>query len=82
MTENSSNILIRRIGSTTYKVRAFFREDGTDTMEDKILQMIRREGLASPPDCGMMNVPQMNRHRQLRNSLTKLYALCIKISLN
>lgn len=62
MTENNSNILIRRIGSTTYKVRAFFKEDGTDTMEDKILQMIRREGLASPPDCGMMNVPQMNRH--------------------
>ena len=64
MTENNSNILIRRIGSTTYKVRAFFKEDGTDTMEDKILQMIRREGLASPPDCGMMNVPQMNRRSE------------------
>jgi len=64
MTENNSNILIRRIGSTTYKVRAFFKEDGTDTMEDKILQMIRREGLASPPDCGMMNVPQMNRQSE------------------
>ena len=64
MTENSSNILIRRIGSTTYKVRAFFKEDGTDTMEDKILQMIRREGLASPPDCGMMNVPQMDRQSE------------------
>ena len=64
MTENSSNILIRRIGSTTYKVRAFFKEDGTDTMEDKILQMIRREGLASPSECGMMNVPQMNRQSE------------------
>ncbi len=64
MTENNRNILIRRIGSTTYKVRAFFKEDGTDTMEDKILQMIRREGLASPPDCGMMNVPQMNRQSE------------------
>lgn len=64
MTENNSNILIRRIGSTTYKVRAFFKEDGTDTMEDKILQMIRREGLASPADCGMMNVPQMNRQSE------------------
>ena len=31
MTENNGNILIRRIGSTTYKVRAFFKEDGTDT---------------------------------------------------
>ena len=64
MTENNSNILIRRIGSTTYKVRAFFKEDGTDTMEDKIMRMIRREGLASPPDCGMMNVPQMNRQSE------------------
>ena len=64
MTENNGNILIRRIGSTTYKVRAFFKEDGTDTMEDKILQMIRREGLASPADCGMMNVPQMNRQSE------------------
>ena len=64
MTENNGNILIRRIGSTTYKVRAFFKENGTDTMEDKILQMIRREGLASPADCGMMNVPQMNRQSE------------------
>jgi len=64
MTENSSNILIRRIGSTTYKVRAFFKEDGTDTMEDKILQMIRREGLASPVNCGMMDMPQMNRQSE------------------
>jgi len=64
MTENNGNILIRRIGSTTYKVRAFFKEDGTDTMEDKILQMIRREGLASPSECGMMNVPQMNRQSE------------------
>ena len=40
------------------------KEDGADTMEDKILQMIRREGLASPPDCGMMNAPQMNRQSE------------------
>ena len=64
MTENNGNILIRRIGSTTYKVRAFFKEDGTDTMEDKIMRMIRREGLASPPDCGMMDMPQMNRQSE------------------
>ena len=64
MTENNSNILIRRIGSTTYKVRAFFKEDGTDTMEDKIMRLIQHEGLASPPECGMMNVPQMNRQSE------------------
>ena len=64
MTENNGNILIRRIGSTTYKVRAFFKEDGTDTMEDKIMRLIQREGLASSPDCGMMNMPQMNRQSE------------------
>lgn len=64
MTENNGNILIRRIGSTTYKVRAFFKEDGTDTMEDKIMRLIQHEGLASPPDCGIMNVPQMNRQSE------------------
>ena len=53
--------ITRRIGSTTYKVKVFFKEDGNETMEDKILQLIRREGLASPAECGMINVPQMNR---------------------
>lgn len=60
MTKNSTP-LTRRIGSTVFKVNIFTKEDGTDTMEDKILRMIQREGLASPADCGMMNVPQMNR---------------------
>ena len=32
-----------RIGGTTYKVKVVFNEDGTETMEDKILRMIRNE---------------------------------------
>ncbi len=56
--------ITRRIGSTTYKVKAFFKEDGNETMEDKILQLIRREGLASPTECGMIDVPQMNRQSE------------------
>ena len=64
MTKNTSATMTRRIGSTVFKVNIFTKEDGADTMEDKILQMIRREGLASPPDCGMMNVPQMNRQSE------------------
>ena len=40
MTKNTSATMIRRIGSTTYKVRAFFKEDGNETMEDKILRLI------------------------------------------
>ncbi|MDE7218190.1 MAG: transposon-encoded TnpW family protein [Oscillospiraceae bacterium] len=64
MTKNTSTTMTRRIGSTTYKVRAFFKEDGNETMEDKIMRMIQREGLASPLDCGMMNVPQMDRQSE------------------
>ena len=64
MTKNTSTTMTRRIGSTVFKVNIFTKEDGADTMEDKILQMIRREGLASPPDCGMMDMPQMNRQSE------------------
>ncbi len=56
--------ITRRIGNTTYKVKAIFKEDGNETMEDKILQLIRREGLASPTECGMIDVPQMNRQSE------------------
>ena len=64
MTQNHSTILTRRIGNTTYKVNAFFKEDGDETMEDKIMRIIQREGLASPTNCGMIDVPQMNRQSE------------------
>ena len=56
--------ITRRIGSTTYKVKVFFKEDGNETMEDKIFELIRQEGLASPAECGMIDVPQMNRQSE------------------
>ena len=34
--------IIRRIGGTTYKVRVVFNESGGETMEDKILRIVRR----------------------------------------
>ena len=64
MTKNTSTTMTRRIGSTVFKVNIFTKEDGADTMEDKILQLIRREGLAAPTDCGMIDVPQMNRQSE------------------
>ena len=33
--------IIRRIGSTTYKVRVVFNKSGGETMEDKILRIVR-----------------------------------------
>ena len=50
-----------RIGGTTYKVKVVFNEDGTETMEDKILRLIRNDGLANQPECGIMELPQMSR---------------------
>ena len=40
---NSFSYIIRRIGATTYKVRVVFNDTGTETMEDKILRIVRNE---------------------------------------
>ena len=64
MTNNTSTTMTRRIGNTVFKVNIFMKEDGTDTMEDKILRLIQNEGLASQADCGVMNKPQMNRQSE------------------
>lgn len=39
--------IIRRIGGTTYKVRVAFSETAAETMEEKILRMIRNEGVTN-----------------------------------
>ena len=51
----------RRIGSTIYRVRVYGSETATETMEDKILRLIRNDGLANQPECGIMELPQMSR---------------------
>ena len=62
--EKTNSTLTRRIGSTIFKVNVFTDPDGAETMEDKILRLIQREGLASPADRGMMDVPQMSRQSE------------------
>ena len=48
MTKNNENqncrYMTRRIGSTTYKVKVVFSDNGSETLEEKILRMIRNEG--------------------------------------
>lgn len=39
--------ITRRIGGTTYKVRFAFSETAVETMEEKILRMIRNEGVTN-----------------------------------
>ena len=53
--------MTRRIGSTTYKVRVAFSPDASETLEDKILRMIRNEGSVTGSECGIINAPQVSR---------------------
>ena len=56
--------IIRRIGGTTYKVRVVFNESGGETMEDKILRMIRIVGVTNDGTYDIMEAPQMSRQSE------------------
>ena len=58
------NVITRRIGSTTYKVRVEFSENATETMEEKILRMIKNESLTNDVSCGIIESPQMSRQSE------------------
>ena len=68
MTKNNDNqncrYMTRRIGSTTYKVKVVFSDNGGETMEEKILRMIRNEGLQNGEERGTMDAPQMSRQSE------------------
>ena len=68
MTKNNENqnyqYMTRRIGSTTYKVKVVFSDNGGETMEEKILRMIRNEGLQNGEERGTMDAPQMSRQSE------------------
>ena len=59
-----SACLTRRIGSTTYRVHIFCT--GNETVEDKILRLIREESLDYGEKCGIMTMPQMSRKPERR----------------
>lgn len=53
-----------RIGGTTYKVKVVFNESATETMEDKILRIVRNEILEKDYFCGTIDAPQMSRQSE------------------
>jgi hypothetical protein len=55
--------MIRRIGKTTYNVKVFCRESG-ETMEAKILRIVRNEAFKNDEACGIINLPQMSRQSE------------------
>ena len=50
--------IIRRIGGTTYKV------SGGETMEDKILRIVRNDMVTNDGTYGIMETPQMSRQSE------------------
>ena len=56
--------MTRRIGGTTYKVIVVFNDTGHETMEDKILRIVRNEALDNDGKCDIMGVPQMSRQSE------------------
>ena len=65
-TENKINYtyVTRRIGATTYKIKVVFNDTGTETMEDKILRIIRNELLEKCEKSVIMETPQMSRQSE------------------
>ena len=60
--ENSSfSYMTRRIGGTTYKVKVVWSETASETLEDKILRMIRNETVTNAGTYDIMKSPQMSR---------------------
>ena len=50
--------IIRRIGGTTYKVRVVFNESGGETMEDKILRIVRNDMVTSDGTYGIIKTDE------------------------
>lgn len=60
-TTQTASYVTRRIGGTVYKIKVCFNETATETMEDKILRMVRNEALSEDKKCGTIKAPQMSR---------------------
>ena len=60
---NNYTTMIRRIGKTTYHVKVFCKESG-ETMQDKILRIVRNEAFKSDEPCGIIKLPQMSRQSE------------------
>lgn len=56
--------MTKRIGSTTYKIKVVFCDTGQETMEDKILRIVRNEVLQNAADCGIIEPPQVSRQKR------------------
>ena len=63
-TNQNFQYITRRIGATTFKVKVVFNDTGQETMEDKILRIVRNEAMETDDFCGIMGTPQMSRQSE------------------
>ena len=63
-TTDAGQTAIRRIGKTTFRVKVHFSENATETMEDKILRIIRNSEAENASIYGIMEGPQMSRQSE------------------
>jgi hypothetical protein len=54
----------RRIGSTNYKVKVYFSDTERETMEEKILRMVKNDAMQNVTECAIMKAPQMSRQSE------------------
>ena len=54
----------RRVGNTNFKVRVLFSESATETMEEKILRIVRNSGDHFGEKYDIMTGPQMSRQSE------------------
>jgi hypothetical protein len=64
MDKNKDQYIIRRIGGTVYRVRVAFSKTGKETMEDKILRIVRNEVVTNDGTYDIMETPQMSRQSE------------------
>ena len=61
---DTAQTFYRRVGNTNFKVRVFFSENATETMEDKILRIVRNSGENFGEMYDIMTAPQMSRQSE------------------
>lgn len=53
--------MTKRIGNTTYCVEVVLTENGTQSLEDKLLRLVRNDPLATGDEYGILAMSQASR---------------------
>ena len=61
---NENNLSSAASAAPPYKVRVVFNESGGETMEDKILRIVRNDMVTNGGTYGIMEAPQMSRQSE------------------